>query len=152
MPSPPAFLMAPALAVLLALPAAADTALMPVKFLDTSHEAEDQVAAHEARLAIFTDILADELDDDVTLVTAEQVAAACQPETPECLVALARDQGADRALFVVVQKTSTLIMQAFAHLIDTQAETVAARRDLNFRGDSDESWQRAARFLARDLR
>ena len=140
------------------LPAAADVlALLPVKFLDTSGETADQDAAHQARLADFGTTLADELaagqdGSTVARMDAAIVAAACTPETPECLVGLARDHGADRALFVVVLKTSTLIMQGFATVIDTTAETVTAQRDLSFRGDSDDSWTRAARFLARDLR
>lgn len=138
--------------------AAADVvALLPVKFLDTSGEAPDQSAAHQARLEGFGATLAEKLaagQDDATIarINAVGVAAACTPETPECLVALARDQGADRALFVVVLKTSTLIMQGFATVVDTRAETVTAQRDLSFRGDTDESWDRAARFLAQDLR
>lgn len=131
-------------------------ALLPVKFLDTSGEAVDQGAAHLARLEDFGATLAEEMaagqGGRIARIDAAAVTAACSPETPQCLVALARDRGADRALFVVVLKTSTLIMQGFATLVDTQAETVIAQRDLSFRGDTDDSWTRAARFLARDLR
>lgn len=146
-----------ALAALAAAPAAAEVvALLPVKFLDTSGEAADQGAAHLARLEDFGATLAEEMaagqGTSIARIDAATVAAACSPETPECLVALARDQGAERALFVVVLKTSTLIMQGFATLVDTKAETVTTQRDLSFRGDSDDSWTRAARFLARDLR
>ena len=146
-----------ALVVLAAGPAAGDVvALLPVKFLDTSGEAADQGPAHQARLEDFGATLAGEMaagpDASIARIATATVAAACTPETPECLVALAREQGADRALFVVVLKTSTLIMQGFATLVDTQAETVTAQRDLSFRGDTDDSWTRAARFLARALR
>lgn len=147
-----------ALALAAAAPAAAEVlALLPVKFLDTSGEAVDQSAEHQARLEDFGATLAAELtsaetDTAIASIDAAAVAAACTPETPECLVELARDHGAQRALFVVVIKTSTLIMQGFATLVDTQAETVTAQRDISFRGDSDDSWHRAASFLARDLR
>ena len=125
-------------------------AIFPVKMLDTSGEARDQRAEHDCRMGIVAQAVAAELDGAVIIDAA--TAAACQPETTECLLALARDRGADRALFIVAQKTSTLILQIFANLADTGDGRLILNRDLNFRGDNDEAWRRAGRFLGRQMR
>ncbi|WP_199259329.1 DUF2380 domain-containing protein [Paracoccus binzhouensis] len=145
-------LLAPLLLLPLApLPAPAEGLMIaPVKLLDTSHEARDQSADHQRRQALLVSVLAEELPG--TPITAQQVAAACPRETADCLVALLRDRGGDRGLFVVVQKTSTLILQIFASLVDLKDERLILHKELNFRGDNDESWRRAGRFLARQLR
>jgi hypothetical protein len=131
-------------------------AILPVKLLDTSYEVRDQRDAHAARLATMDENLRDALAvpggfQTVTLITTQDVAEGCVPETPECLVKLARAQGADRALFAVVHKSSSLIMQLFAQVVDVDTEKVVARQELSFRGDTDESWHRAGAFLAREL-
>ena len=132
-------------------PAAETLAVFPPKFLDTSHEVRDQSADHMRRLDLLAQVLAEDLAPSLA-ITGRQVADACDPETTNCLLALARDGGANRSLFVVVQKTSTLIMQVFTTLVDSTNGDLIASPSLNFRGDTDESWRRAAKFLARDLR
>lgn len=124
-------------------------AILPVKLLDTSDEPQDQRAAHEARLDLFGEALAEELGG--TIPVPSEAVAACEPQTTECLLDLARARGADRALFVVVQKSSTLILQVFATLVEAGDGELVASPNLNFRGDSDESWRRAGKFLARQL-
>ena len=89
--------------------------------------------------------------DDASLIGAD-VVATCSPETTECLLGLARDSGDDQALFIVAQKTSTLILQLFANLVDTESGDLILSRNLNFRGDNDDAWRRAGRFLARQMR
>lgn len=147
------------LAAALAGPASAraDTlAVMPVKLLDTSQEARDQSADHERRLAMVGAALADDMKGAgpttaTILVPPETVTAACPRETAACLIEVARAAGADRALFTVVQKSSTLIMQVFAHVVDVRDDTLVASRDLTFRGDTDESWMKMESFLAHTL-
>lgn len=140
-----------ALAFLLPIPALAEGLfLMPVKLLDTSHEARDQSADHARRLGLMTAVLVQELP--ARPIGSDQVAARCKDEDPNCLLDLLRDEGADRGLFIVVQKTSTLILQVFANVVDSRDQSLIAHREMNFRGDNDEAWRRAALFLARDLR
>ncbi|WP_295042686.1 DUF2380 domain-containing protein [uncultured Paracoccus sp.] len=129
--------------------AAQPVAILPVKLLDTSHEARDQRADHDRRLALMAQVIGAELGDTVAITAAD--VASCQPQTTDCLLGLARDKGADQALFVVTQKTSTLILQIFANLVDVRTGAPIRSRTLNFRGDNDDSWRRAARFLARDI-
>lgn len=128
---------------------AQDLAIAPVKMLDTSREARDQRSDHNRRMALMETILADELS--ATLVSREEIAVACPRETAECLVAALRERGAERGLFIVVQKTSTLILQAFASLVDLEGERLVTHTELSFRGDNDEAWQKAAHFLAGKL-
>lgn len=146
-----------ALALALAVPAGAamaeTLAVMPVKFLDTSQEVRDQRAEHARRLDMVGTALAADLDGvgpytATILVPADAVAAACPRETATCLVEVARGAGADHALFTVVQKSSTLIMQVFAHVVDVRDDALVVSRDLNFRGDTDESWMKMEAFLA----
>ncbi len=141
------------LAALLLLPwpaLAEGLVIAPVKLLDTSHEAQDQRDDHARRLDLLAEVLAQEMPG--RLIARADVAAACPRETTDCLVALLRDKGADRGLFIVVQKTSTLILQVFASVVDLRGESLVTHKELNFRGDNDESWRRAGRFLARQLR
>lgn len=144
-----------AIAVILAMlpltAGARQVAILPVKLLDTSHEAQDQQIAHERRLMLLATVLQEELGDAI-LITPQSVAETCQPETTDCLLALSRDTGSEQALLIVAQKTSTLILQLFVNLVDTGSGTVTLSRNLNFRGDNDEAWQRAGRFLARQIR
>lgn len=138
-------------AAVLPLSASAEgIAIFPVKLLDTSKETRDQTAEHERRLNILAEILQSELDGAALI--GKQAIAGCQPETTECLMLLARETEAERAVFVVVQKTSTLILQIFANLVDVETGELIASRDLNFRGDNDEAWRRAGRFLAEQMR
>lgn len=139
------------LCFLLPLPALAEGLyILPVKLLDTSNEARDQSAEHARRLGLMAEVLAKELPAQP--IGAERIAASCAGEDPECLLGMLRDEGADRGLFIVVQKTSTLILQVFASVVDSRDQSLIAYREMNFRGDNDEAWRRAAVFLARDLR
>lgn len=137
--------------VLLAGPAWADgLMILPIKLLDTSHEAQDQAADHAQRLDLMADALAERIPGQ--RVSQDEVAQACPRETTECLMQLLRDKGADRGLFIVVQKSSTLILQAFASVVDMRDDSLIIHKELNFRGDNDESWRRAGQFMARQLR
>lgn len=123
--------------------------VLPVKMLDTSNEALNQTQDHARRQAAFAEALAAELSG--TLVAADEVRAACPRETARCLLDLLAAKSAERGLFIVVQKTSTLVLQVFADLVEVDSQKLIAHRELSFRGDNDESWDRAARFLGRQL-
>ncbi|AGT09278.1 DUF2380 domain-containing protein [Paracoccus aminophilus] len=120
--------------------------VMPVKFLDTSKEATDQSAAHLDRIAILTQVLTEDIG--ATALSSQDIATACPKETPECLLAAAKAAGAQTAIFIVVHKSSSLIMQAFVQVLDVDQQHVLFKRDLNFRGDNDEAWRRAGIFMA----
>jgi hypothetical protein len=82
-----------------------------------------------------------------TIVGAPEVLKACPTETPDCLLGVARSKGAAFALFGVLHKASTLIMQLFLTIVPVDGGKTLVARELNFRGDNDESWSRAKDFL-----
>lgn len=109
-------------------------ALDDFSYTDTSAEPTNQTAAHERRLSAF-------------------------------MAALRRDIGADRryrlvpsaqdgAAFKVIggiQKTSTLVQWAKIAVIDVGAKKLLMDKLYTFRGDNDESWQRAEIFVSREI-
>lgn len=148
-------IIAAALIGLSACPALArDLAVLPVRMLDTSGEAQDQRAVHQARMtqmgAALTRDLADRYDRTFEIASKE-VEQACPGPDPDCLLRLARQAGADLVLLPSVIKTSSLIMRIYVQIVDVETGQIVQQRDLNFRGDTDESWARAEQFLVRNL-
>jgi hypothetical protein len=145
-----------ALAIALAAPAgAADLIAVPdLDFADSSGEVGDQAEDHAARLVRFTEALRAEL---VASGAAEVVLPACaEPcspaQTPFATMAEAsRSAGAERLLVGNVHKISTLIGSVKLTLIDLPGDRVLCTRVLSYRGDTDEAWDRAARFAAEDV-
>ncbi|WP_118134558.1 DUF2380 domain-containing protein [Oceanicella sp. SM1341] len=133
---------------------AATLGVMPLRMLDTSGEDAARGAAHAGRMEAMAGALEHDLGarySGTVLLQAGEVDAACETGDAQCLLDLAAAAGADEALFLVVVKTSELIMRMYAQLVEVPGGTVLRRRELNFRGDTDESWQRAGRFLAKNL-
>ena len=129
-------------------------AVIGFNFVDTSGEAKDQSAAHAARLAALMETLQSKLTASGRF---RVIAFACTPEPctaePDVDAALAeaRKAGADWTLVGAVRKTSTLILDMPVQVIDMKTEKAVYGRLLSFRGDTDDAWQHAARFLAREL-
>lgn len=132
-----------------------DLVVLPIRLLDTSGEPEDQSAAHAARLAAMARDLMERLGSDgrrsATGLSADALAGACPDTDAACILAQARGTGAPLAFVGVVHKSSTLIMQMFARVVDTASGETRVSRELNFRGDTDESWARMTAFLAREI-
>lgn len=126
-------------------------AILPIKMLDTSAEPIDQSADHARRLKALTDALTADLAASglyrTIPVSREQLRTRCPDERPECLLDAARESGAELVFIGVVHKSSTLIMQLWARILDTASRKEVFVRDLNFRGDNDEAWRRAEAFL-----
>lgn len=143
-------------ALVFVVPAYATTlGVMPIKMLDTSGEVADQSVAHSTRIiAIEKALERDQADrySKIVMIPVQDVATVCPVEDPQCLLDTAAAAGADKALFVSIVKTSTLIMRMYVQVVDVPQRAVAQKRELNFRGDTDESWRRAERFLVRNLK
>ncbi|AMB47430.1 DUF2380 domain-containing protein [Methylobacterium sp. AMS5] len=122
-------------------------AILPLKLLDTSGEPIDQGPEHARRLAVMAQDLAADLGSDGSYRTlrlaSETLRTRCPGEHPECLLAAAREADASLVFVGVVHKSSTLILQIFARVVDTHTGHAVLTRDLNFRGDTDEAWHRA---------
>jgi hypothetical protein len=67
-----------------------------------------------------------------------------------CDVDLAQKLGADLAITGVVQKVSNLILSLNIYLRDTQTGRLVTSMSADFRGNTDESWQRTASYLLRN--
>ncbi|QDL93255.1 DUF2380 domain-containing protein [Paroceanicella profunda] len=129
--------------------------IMPIKLLDTSGEGTDQAAVHGARIDAMGDALGRDLAaryGETLLIAPRDVSTGCPTEDAQCLIDVAAAAGADQALFMVVVKTSELIMQMYVQIVDVPRRAVVQKRELNFRGDTDESWRRAGQFLVDNLR
>jgi len=131
-------------------------AVLPLKLLDTSGEPADQSVQHTERLARLTDDLAVDLTGTgmyrAAVLPAEHLRQDCPTGQATCLLQAARDRGAQLIFVGVVHKSSTLILQLWARLVDARTGRDIMTRDLNFRGDTDESWQRAEAFLVAQIR
>lgn len=139
-----------------AQPQATTLAVLPIKLLDTSAEPKDQTAEHRLRLQAMAVELTSDLGSlgryRAVSVMIEDVQRTCTKETPDCLLSTARSQGAELVFVGVVHKSSTLIMQMWARIVDAQTGSVLFSRELNFRGDNDEAWHRAEAFLINQVR
>lgn len=103
-------------------------------YTDTSAEPTNQTAAHERRLAAFMAALRRDIgaDQRYRLVSSAQ----------------------DGAAFKVIggiQKTSTLVQWAKVAVIDVGAQKLVMDKLYTFRGDNDESWERAEIFVSREV-
>ena len=124
-------------------------------YIDTSNEPADQTAVHEKRLRAFMTALLDDVTADRRL---ELVPSSCAPNCPIQGPALrdrlraASQAGAQILIIGGIHKMSTLVQLARTAAIDTTSQRVLFRKFFTFRGDNDEAWQRAERFVSEEIR
>lgn len=122
-------------------------AILPVQVIDKSQWMGRQGDGITPQIVLMTDVLVMEF-----AATPIEVGDACPQDKTECLLDLVRGSGADRALFVVVQKSGSQITQAFANLVDARDGTLISSTNVSLRGDQDQTWRHAGRFMAKRLR
>jgi hypothetical protein len=119
-------------------PAGAETAIGVAmddfSYTDTSAEPANQTAAHERRLQAFMVALRRDLGADGRY---RSMAAA--------------QDGAAFKVIGGIQKTSTLVQWAKVAVIDIGAKKLVMDKLYTFRGDNDESWERAEMFVSREI-
>lgn len=124
-------------------------------YLDTSAEPSDQTAVHSARLAAMADALRSALAErglfEIVTPPPEAGEAACAEDDGACILARARDAGAELLLLGAVQKISTMATQVWVSAFDVVTAERVFYRHLSFRGDTDEAWRRASRYLIREI-
>ncbi len=124
-------------------------------YFDTSGEPTNQQAEHQARLQAFTNAIRADLERDgryrVVTLSCPQTRCAAGALAPADLLEKARVAGANRLLYGGIQKMSTLIQNAKVQVVDIAENKLRFDRLITFRGDTDESWQRAERFIVKDL-
>lgn len=130
-------------------------AIVNFNFIDTSGEVRDQSAEHETRLRMLmsrlrTNLAASGKFRVIDILCGHRPCTAAESDFDQALEQ-ARKAGAGFVLFGAVHKTSTLILSVPIRVIDPQNGNVVFQRYHSFRGDTDEAWQRAETFLAREL-
>lgn len=130
-------------------------AIASFDFRDTSGETRDQVAEHRKRLDDVAAMLLAELSghDKVRPIALSCRTGACSARTSglEELSAEATAAGATLLLVGEVHKMSTLVGWMKFAVLDLRHMKATCDRFLTYRGDTDEAWQRAARFAVRDI-
>jgi hypothetical protein len=121
-------------------------------FVDTSGEPRDQSADHQRRLAGLSDYLRQQLAEQgkFKLVQLPCQAAQCTATDPgfKALSEMAKQNGADYLVIGIVRKTSTLIGWVEYSVLNVEDSRSVCGQLITYRGDTDESWKRAARFSA----
>ena len=129
-------------------------AVLNLEYVDTSGEPTDQTAAHERRAADFVSALERDLaaTGQYRIVPISCGAAPCDSATnPSELEKAARAAGAKLVLLGGVHKMSTLVQWAKIEIADEEQGRIVFDRLVTFRGDTDEAWQKAESFVARDV-
>jgi hypothetical protein len=127
--------------------------IMPFGFVDTSGEARDQSTEHRARLDRMAEDLAAELGRAGTyrVIAPPPDLTACAPTDSACLLAGAKRAGAALIMAGALQKVSTMATQLWAAVFDARDGKRLFYRQLTFRGDTDQAWDRATSFLAKEI-
>jgi uncharacterized protein DUF2380 len=136
------------------MPSPVPIAVLDLVYVDTSGEPRDQTQEHLARTQRFSGALRSDLERSgkFRIVTAQCGAAPCSASgEPSELVARAREAGARLVVIGGVHKQSTLIQWAKVQAVDVDAERLVLDKLLSFRGDTDEAWERAEAFVAREV-
>jgi hypothetical protein len=124
-------------------------------YIDTSNEPTDQTVVHQKQLRAFMIALRDDVTADRRF---ELVPSSCAPTCPIEGLALgdrlrAASQAGTQILIIgIVQKMSTLVQLVYAAAVDTTTQRVMFKKSFTFRGDNDEAWQRAERFVSEEVR
>ena len=122
-------------------------------YLDTSGEARDQRAEHEARLQTFMRAIRDDLAGSgqyriVALVCSQ---TPCPAGGSAQLMKDARSSGATLLLYGGIHKESTLIQWMKVEAVELDTGRHLFDRLMTFRGDTDEAWAHSERFLIKQL-
>lgn len=125
-------------------------------YTDTSGEAQDQKAAHAARLTQFVQSVREELAEGdtyrVIALSCPNAPCSARSTDPETLIRAAQESGARFLLYGGIQKMSTLIQYGKAQVVDLETDRLVFDKNISFRGDDDAAWDHAAEFLARELK
>ncbi len=122
-------------------------------YQDSSGEVRDQSAEHAARLAAFPKTIEAGLDQSGHTAIVLDCAPACTAgkTPPDVLIGRARQEGATWLLYGGIHKMSTLVQEGLVQVVDIRRNRLVVQRLITFRGDTDESWRHAARFIARSV-
>jgi hypothetical protein len=130
-------------------------ALSDFFLVDSSGEARDQSAEHDARLKRMGEVVAAELSKSGGFSLAEMTCPppGCNGKAMKLDALLERARAADARFLAIgaVEKMSSLVLWSRLEVYDVASGKLAFNRLFTFRGDNDEAWRRAAVYMARDL-
>ena len=126
-------------------------AVLDFAYLDTSGEVDDQSRAHAERLAALGQALRATLGTDGRFRVVAVGAPQQDPCDSDCQLARARAAGAELLLVGAIQKVSTMASMMWIGAFDVATGRRVFYRNLTFRGDTDQAWQRAGDYLAREV-
>jgi len=116
---------------------------------------------HQESLHRLTDILGADLAkaDIYEIVTQANVDAATAAFAPisalhncnGCEIDIARKVGADRVMVAWIFKMSLLVMALHVEIKDVSTGATVYRKIFDFKGDNEESWRRASKYMVREL-
>ena len=129
-------------------------AIPKLDYVDTSGEANDQTAAHRERLEAFASALQRDLAESgkYRIVPISCGAEPCTARTDPFELQKAAQAAGVRLLVVGgIHKVSTLVQWAKLQIADESEGQIVFDRSLTFRGDTDQAWQKAEGFAARQI-
>ena len=135
--------------------AAAPVVVADFDYSDSSGEVADQRAEHAARVKAFAGLLRDRLagEGNYKILHLDCAKVTCSAESmgADDLVAAARNADAQFLVFGGIHKMSTLITWASVQVVDVRQRQLLLSRLFSFRGDTDEAYRRAAKFISEIL-
>jgi hypothetical protein len=121
-------------------------------YIDTSGEVADQRAEHAARVKGFAELLRERLASEgrykILRLDCANVNCSAGRGDPVDLLAAVRKTDAQLLVYGGIHKMSTLIEWGNVYVLDVQQNEVLLNRLFTFRGDTDEAFQRAAKFIS----
>jgi hypothetical protein len=128
-------------------------AIVDFNYVDTSGEMRDQRTEHEMRLSVFMSALKNDLAarGKFRLVVPAYRPDPCSRSGGSKLLKAAKAAGADFLMVGGIHKMSTLVRWAKAEVIDLRNGQIVLDRLFTFRGDTDQAWRRAEKFISNEL-
>ena len=122
---------------------------------DTSGEVADQRVEHAARVKEFALVLRERLAEEgkykVLRLDCDKVACSAGSTGADDLVSAAVKSDARLLVYGGIHKMSTLIQWGSVQVVDLQRKELLLNRLFSIRGDTDEAFRRAAKFIGETL-
>jgi hypothetical protein len=122
---------------------------------DTSGEVADQRTEHAKRVKAFADLLRERLAEEgkYKVLRLDCAAAICSGDSigADDLVAAALKADARLLIYGSIHKMSTLIQWGTVRVVDVREKQLLLNRLFSFRGDNDEAYRKAAKFIGETL-
>lgn len=122
---------------------------------DTSGEVADQRVEHAARVKAFAGMLRERLaeEDKYKILQLDCGKVTCSAGTvgADDLVSAAVKADARLLVYGGIHKMSTLIQWGSVQVVDVRRKELLLNRIFSFRGDTDEAFRRAAKFVGETL-